>query len=233
MKRLIMVAVIAVLSMQYAFTQKKGIVNDAEGNTYTTIKLGKQVWMAENLRSTRLNDGTPIGQVPDEGAWGHLTSSAFCDYNNDAANRSLLGCLYNWYCVRDGNMCPVGWHVPSQKDVEVLLKTMSKKKFSSNGNKAHFAKAMAGITGWDYDKDIGTPGNAPETNNKSGFNAYPSGIRTMQGEFSNLGFAAYYWVNNSSQKSKADFFMIISATPDVRLLDIHQNTGLSIRCLKD
>ncbi|HPG74325.1 MAG TPA: FISUMP domain-containing protein [Bacteroidales bacterium] len=233
MKRLIMVAVIAMLSMQFAFTQKKGIVNDAEGNTYTTIKLGKQVWMAENLRSTRLNDGTPIGQVPDDGAWKHLNNAAFCDYNNNDSLRDELGLLYNWYCVGEYNACPIGWHVPNENDISILIKTMSKKKYLSNGDKTHFAKALAGHSGWDYDKDPGTPGNAPNLNNKAGFGAYPAGLRDADGEFSHQGFAAYFWTNYGNNENTAVFFMIGAAVPDMRILELQRNAGLSIRCLKD
>ena len=89
---------------------------DIDGNTYKTILFNKQVWMAENLRTTKFNDGSPIPLVYNSSVWGKLSQPAYCWYNNDVKNnQNQNGALYNWYAVETGKLCPTGWHVPSDK----------------------------------------------------------------------------------------------------------------------
>jgi hypothetical protein len=90
-------------------------VTDIEGNVYRTIKVGNQVWMAENLKTTKFNDGTLISLVTNSSAWGKSSQPAYCWYNNDVTNKKFYGALYNWFVVETGKLCPVGWHVPSDK----------------------------------------------------------------------------------------------------------------------
>jgi len=94
-------------------------VKDADGNEYKTITIGNQVWMAENLRTTRYADGSAIPQVAGDEAWATSSSPAFCWYQNDsAANAARYGALYNWYAVdaaANGNtsICSPGWRIPT------------------------------------------------------------------------------------------------------------------------
>jgi hypothetical protein len=90
-------------------------VTDIDGNTYHTIKNGKQTWMTENLRTTRLNDGSKIPLVTNNLIWMDLKQPAYCWYNNNENKNKGFGALYNWYTVETGKLCPVGWHVPSDK----------------------------------------------------------------------------------------------------------------------
>jgi hypothetical protein len=91
-------------------------VTDIDGNTYATIKNGNQIWMAENLKTTRLNDGTIIPLVANSKIWVKLTNPAYCWHNNnEKANKKQYGALYNWFAVETNKLCPVGWHVPSDK----------------------------------------------------------------------------------------------------------------------
>ena len=94
-----------------------GFITDVEGNRYNIVIIGPETWMAENLRTTKFNDGTDIPNVTDNSVWEALTTGAYCWYNNDAAaNKNKHGALYNWYAVNTGKLCPEGWHV--SKDVE-------------------------------------------------------------------------------------------------------------------
>lgn len=99
-----------------------GTMTDQDGNTYKTITIGSQTWMAENLRVTHFRNGDPIPNVTDNDTWHNLTSSAYCWYNNDISNKDIYGALYNWYAVTDSrNIAPAGWHVPTSDDMQELV----------------------------------------------------------------------------------------------------------------
>jgi hypothetical protein len=103
-------------SPDLGFTGQKGKINDIEGNTYKTIGIGKQIWMAENLRSTKFNDSTDIPNIADSLHWSNLTDPGYCWYNNDTTMRIPYGALYNWYTVNSGILCPTGWHIPTEEE---------------------------------------------------------------------------------------------------------------------
>jgi uncharacterized protein (TIGR02145 family) len=87
-------------------------VKDIDGNVYKTVTIGKQVWMAENLKTAKYNDGKTIPLVTDNTEWSNLSAPAYCWYNNDIANKEVYGALYNWYTVNTNKVCPKGWHIP-------------------------------------------------------------------------------------------------------------------------
>jgi hypothetical protein len=92
-------------------------VTDIDGNTYSIIKKGSQVWMADNLKTTKFNDGSEIPIIIDSSAWGKMAQPAYCWYKNDEkTGKKLYGALYNWFAVASGKLCPVGWHIPARKD---------------------------------------------------------------------------------------------------------------------
>ncbi|MBT5269507.1 MAG: hypothetical protein HOL70_08685, partial [Candidatus Marinimicrobia bacterium] len=104
----------------------KETVTDIDGNVYETVKIGDQIWMAENLKVTHYRDGSAITQVTDNTAWSNLSTEAYCIYDNNASNEvDTYGALYNWYAVSDGrNIAPEGWHVPTDaewKELEMYL----------------------------------------------------------------------------------------------------------------
>jgi uncharacterized repeat protein len=81
------------------FTTATVFINDVESNTYNVIAVGAQVWMAENLKTTKYSDGTAIPNITDNTAWSFLATPFYCWYNNDATNKNTYGALYNWYTV--------------------------------------------------------------------------------------------------------------------------------------
>ena len=102
-----------------------GSVTDIENNNYKTVKIGTQWWMAENLKTTKYNDGTSIPYVTDNWEWYNLTTPAYCWKNNDPeANKNIYGAMYNWYAVNTGKLCPAGWHVSTKPDWETLKTCM-------------------------------------------------------------------------------------------------------------
>jgi uncharacterized protein (TIGR02145 family) len=84
---------------------------------YKTIQIGTQTWMAENLKTTRYNDGTAIPNVTAMllGMVNYWCIGAYYN-NNDPANNTTYGKLYNWYAVNTGKLAPAGWHVPTDAE---------------------------------------------------------------------------------------------------------------------
>ena len=101
-----------------------GMISDVDGNEYKTVKIGSQWWMAENLRTTRFNEGTPISHVPNDTSWQNLLIPGYCWYGNDSITYAdPYGALYNFYSVADTNslnVCPSGWHIPSSAEWTTL-----------------------------------------------------------------------------------------------------------------
>jgi uncharacterized protein (TIGR02145 family) len=94
---------------------------DFENNYYPVVEIGTQVWMAENLKTTRLNDGTTIPLVNDNTTWYNMTTPGYCWYsNNEATYKNPYGALYNWHVVNTGKLCPTGWHVPTDPEWAIL-----------------------------------------------------------------------------------------------------------------
>ena len=92
-------------------------VIDIEGNVYSVIQIGTQIWKAENLKTTKYNDNSDIPNVTDNNTWIALSTPGFCWYNNDASTyKNTYGALYNWYAVNTDKLCPSGWHVPSDDE---------------------------------------------------------------------------------------------------------------------
>jgi len=183
-------------------------VKDADGNIYHTVKIGNQVWTVENLRTTKFNDGTPIPYVKDNEDWKKLNSPAYCAYDNDPENGKKYGMLYNWYAACSDKIAPKGWRVPTRDEQLVLRDYLIVNGYNydgtTDGNKV--AKSMASKTGWTYKTldfygkqvpdTIGMVGNKPQTNNKSGFSAVPTGSRWS--DYSDGGFhsketSVYWW----------------------------------------
>lgn len=96
-------------------------MKDADGNIYMSVNIGKQVWMAENLKTTRYNDGKPIQLVANDDAWKELKTPAYCWYKDDIKNKDIFGALYNWFAVNSKKLCPVGWHVSTDAEWEAMI----------------------------------------------------------------------------------------------------------------
>ena len=82
----------------------KGIT-DADENAYTSVEIGTQEWMVENLRTTKYSDGTPIPNITNSDQWKIFNSGAWCHKDNESKYDSTYGKLYNWYAVKTGKLC--------------------------------------------------------------------------------------------------------------------------------
>ena len=196
-------------------------VKDIDGNIYHTVKIGSQVWMVENLKTTHYRDGTSIQNVTDGTVWHNLTTGAYCNYNNDANNPITYGRLYNWYAVRDSrNIAPTGWHVPSDVDWTTLTNYLGGEDIAGGKLKE------AGIWHW------GNPNT--EATNKTGFTALPGGWRSDYGIFVNVGYLGCWWssTENDTQDYAWSRYMHYTSAESFRY-KTGKNCGFSVRCVKD
>jgi uncharacterized protein (TIGR02145 family) len=177
-----------------------GTVTDADGNVYQTVKIGNQEWMAENLRVTKYNDGTPIPFDTTGPGWWNATTPKFCYYNNttNAASIKKFGALYNGYVVSSSNskkIAVAGWHVPTDAEWDVLQNYLIGSGYNwdgtKTGNKA--AKSLSATADWYADTTPGAIGSNLTMNNRSGFSALPSGQRDLNGAFGGQGSFGYWW----------------------------------------
>jgi uncharacterized protein (TIGR02145 family) len=209
-------------------------VTDIDGNVYKTIKIGTQTWMAENLKTTRFNDGTAMPEVPDNAAWSGLLTPAYCWYNNTKAGNEKKGMLYNGYVITNEKIAPIGWHVPTYTDWDTLEDYLIANGFNydgtTTGNK--IAKSIAATSGWTLDNTFGNVGNDQATNNKSGFNALSAGYRNdVTGEFSTPGISTVFYSYYNSiiyLKGIDNYNYKPFGYPNNNL-----KQGYSIRCIKD
>lgn len=200
-------------------------IADIEGNVYKIVTIGKQVWMKENLKTTKYNDGTSIPLVTDDKAWAALTTPAYCWYKNDAkSNKNTYGALYNWYTVNTNKLCPKGWHIPTDTEWTVLTTYLGGESIAGGKLKEK------GTTHWE------TPNTG--ATNESGFTALPSGYRNFAGAFDISGSNAIYFRSNGcwwSSTEQYDFnayyrrlynsYSSIYRSPSVKQF------GYSVRCL--
>ena len=189
-------------------------VTDKDGNVYHTVKIGTQIWMVENLRTTKYNDGTPIPLIIDDAAWDILTTPAYCWYNNDKVlYGDKYGALYNWHAVSTGKLSPSGWRVATDADWSILTDHLGGESVA--GSKL---KEM-GTTHW----------NTPNTGatNEVGFYALPGGVRYS--DFSQIGNLGYWWTSSEGPMTRRIFNDFISVRRD----NSNGIYGLSVRCIKN
>lgn len=205
-----------------------GTVKDIDGNQYKTIKIGTQTWMAENLKTTKYNDGTAIHNIIGDEAWGSFTTGAYCWYDNDEETyKNKYGALYNWYAVNTGKLAPKGWHVPTDDDWTILEDYVS----THTGASGCIVKALAARTSWDCEGYIGDLCNDPATNNSSGFTALPGGGR-YDGGFGGAGHLTIWWSSTTNVTNLA-WARELSSYGDFYRDDDTRYGGFSVRCVRD
>lgn len=195
-------------------------VTDVEGNMYKTVKIGTQVWMAENLRTTKYNDGTEITLTTGSGEWNNLVNAGYCWYDNDEPSfKELYGALYNGYTVVTGKLCPAGWHIPEKQEWLVL------RGFLVDSVKAGGKMKEAGTANWQ------SPNKGAD--NSSGFTAVPAGIRYFEGTFSSNQSYTSFW--SATEASQGELWCTSLYFADATLSLNHRSKkyGFSVRCIKN
>ena len=197
-----------------------GTVSDIDGNTYKTVTIGTQTWMAENLRVARYKNGTEIPLVTDETDWAALSTPGYCWYNNDEATyKANYGALYNWYTVSTSNLCPTGWHVPTDAEWTTLTTYLGGESVAGGKLKE------TGTTHW-------TSPNTGATN-ETGFTALPGGGRGEDGVFRYIGGACDLWSVTEFDASYAWYRRLVSSRNDAIRPNFYKKAGFRVRCLRD
>jgi len=202
-----------------------GTVNDIDGNTYKTIKIGGQDWMAENLKTTHYRNGEALD---------------YSYYDDNPSESETYGSLYDWYTVIDDRgMCPEVWHVPSDEEwqeLELFL-GMDVSEVSQSGSRGtNEGSKLAGIPEFWHDGADNMPSDLVSDSEfgTSGFNAIPGGKRGISdGGYSHMGTTAYFWTSSGWGNDFAYHRKLYSANLDIDRYGSDKFSGYSIRCLKD
>lgn len=209
-----------------------GTAVDVEGNVYKTVVIGNQEWFAEDLRTTKYNDGTSIPTGHSNEEWAALTTGAYTIYpyaeidglNSDAEVLKAYGALYNYYAVvSTSNLCPTGWHVPTDAEWTTLTDYIG----VGAGIKLKSTRIYTEHPRWNY-YDSSTSGT-----DEYGFSANPGGNRYADGSFFDLGYYAIWWSTTESDTENAWEREINYGGTIVNGYALSKNSGFSIRCLKD
>jgi uncharacterized protein (TIGR02145 family) len=192
---------------------------DIDGNTYTSIIINGQEWMQQNLAVTKYRNGDPIATGLSNTTWQNITNDgAYAIYNNDAANNTLYGKLYNWYAVNESRgLCPTGWHVPSDTEWTTLETNL--------GGSSVAGGKMKSTTGW-------TSPNTGATNS-SGFTAFPGGYREANGTYNTIGYAGYWWSSSENYSSYVWYRSLAYDVSNVYRTTSSKQVGFSVRCVRD
>lgn len=207
------------------------IFTDVEGNKYNIKIIGTQIWMQENLKTTRYNNGDLIGTTPSQTE--DLTSAVMPKYQW-ASSIAGYNRLYTYYAIMDKRkVCPVGWHVPTDAEWIKLTDYLTENRYGFNGNKNNIAKSLAATSGWYADPTAGNVGNNQFSNNKSGFAGLPAGGRYNNGTVKFVGYHGIWWSSSESSANFAYFRCIGYIPAQVYRGQFDKSYGLTVRCLKD
>jgi len=199
--------------------EDKNSITDIDGNAYRKVTIGTQIWMGENLKTTRYNDGTEIQLVTDSSTWVHLYTGGYCWYNYDAATYGkTYGALYNLPAVNSGKLAPKGWHVATEDEWKILINYLG-------------GELQAGSRLKEADTVHWMSPNYADNN--SGFTALPGGYG--HGGFWAVGYNGDWWSytdgNNMNGSTK---FELGFSNSFVHKDEFCQMTwGCSVRCVKD
>jgi uncharacterized protein (TIGR02145 family) len=203
-------------------------VTDVEGNIYSTVAIGTQVWMAENLKTTKFNNNSKISLVTSNSVWTNTTNPAYCWYDNDTANKPLYGAIYNWFAVGTGKLCPSGWHVPTHeefKTLELHLGMTQAEADAMDWRGTNQGTQLKSTAGWD---------NGGNGTNSSRFSALPGGYRWgTSGDFFNLGALSYWWTSTENGTNQVLYRRLDFDQNGVFAQAVRKQAGKYVRCIKD
>ncbi len=192
-------------------------LTDKDGNSYSVLRIGNQLWMGENLKTTKFNDGKEIPLVSDYRSWSSLSRPGYCWYNNDVESyRTSYGALYNGYTVSTGKLCPSGWRVPTVEDWMTLTGYLGEK--TAGGKLKETSKWMSPNTG---------------ATNEVGFKALPGGSRGNLGSFMDEGLRGHWWSSTEYEETNIRNHSMSYSQSNVAASSDNKKSGLSVRCVKD
>lgn len=221
------ICMFSLLGLNNIFSQT---VTDFDGNIYNTVTIGTQVWIKENLKTTKYRDGTAIPNVINSAAWEVLTTGAFSYYNNSIDSGNIYGALYNWYVVNNiVGLCPANWHVPSDAEWNIL------EKFLDNTVDTTVTSYVGTDIGGKL-KEIGnshwTSPNTGATNN-SGFGALPGGTRYSDGTYYNIEYNGHWWSATAYDATNSWVRNLYYDNSKIFRGYGSKKYGFSVRCVRD
>jgi len=199
-------------------------VTDADGNVYKTVAIGKQKWMAENLRTVHYRDGSPIRHLEDTKEWGSDTEGAYCAYEGDGAKAATYGFLYNGYAILSPRgLCPAGWHVPGDEEWQTLIGHLggereSGGKLKERGN-AHWLENVGATNATSFSA---VPGGHRFTNYLSG-----------ESRFDWLGLRGFYASATEWGEKSVWCRDLQNLNAGVERTRWSGRSGISVRCVRD
>jgi uncharacterized protein (TIGR02145 family) len=206
-------------------------VTDVDGNLYKVVKIGDQFWMAENLKTTKYNDGSDIPNITDNTEWKNATDGAYCWHKNDIDTYKELGALYNWHVVGTGKLAPKGWHVPTEKEFDILemnhgLSEEDAAIIGWRGETEQIGYKLKSVNGWD--------GNGNGIN-EFGFNSFPSGLKYWDARtfYPSTEIASWYWSQTLNTDENAMRLQLSSTKNGSHKEFFYKNYGINVRCIKD
>jgi uncharacterized protein (TIGR02145 family) len=212
-------------------------VTDIDGNIYQSVKICNQTWTKSNLNVSKYTDGTPIPQVTNPYEWASITTGVWCYYENNTANGSTYGKLYNWYAVMGiynassaanpelrKKLAPLGWHIPTDAEWNQLTDCLGGESLAGAKMKS-IGTIQAGTGIW----------NEPNTEatNSSGFSGLPAGYLATNGSFWEHGFKGEWWSSSENEEASAWLRQLIFSDIYVYSYPFYKNYGFSVRCVKD
>lgn len=205
---------------QVASTPGSG-VTDIHGIDHETIIIGDQEWMTENLNVTTYNDSSEIMTVDGLDEWFGLDTAAFTIYNNSIQSREKYGLLYNWHAVNSEKLCPIGWHVPSDEEWNLLIEV-------SGG-----VELAGGVLKYDSTAYWKSP-NIGATN-EIGFNALPGGYaHDSPASFGNQRSNGFWWTSTEFGEDESYAKVMFYDKSNIEgVHNYNKRMGLSVRCIKD
>jgi len=206
---------------------------DADGNHYSTVTIGTQVWMAENLRNTTFQNVESIPSITDNNLWTGLNSAGYCTYNNTVESDTIIkyGCLYNWYAVSDTRkIAPVGWHIASDAEWTTLTDYIT----THLGISLSVPKALATTIEWTSSSTVNAVGNSLNINNSSGFSGLAAGIRSFNdGSFGSRFSYGCFWSTTGNGDGFAWRRYLGYYLTGLGRSSYGTQSGMSVRCIKD
>ncbi|MBW6497764.1 MAG: fibrobacter succinogenes major paralogous domain-containing protein [Bacteroidales bacterium] len=219
-------------------------VTDIDGNFYPSVIIGNQMWMAENLKTTKYQNGTPI-EYPgvNNTAWQNNTTGAYAWYNNEIDWKNSYGALYNWHAVNNSNgLCPAGWHVPSDAEWTELVNYAVAQGYPNNDEENGAANALKSC------RQVSSPlgGDCATSNHprwesssphygtdKFGFSALPGGFRAATGYYLGIGAHGYWWSSTEFSTTEAWYRAMPLNYGNVIRSIYNNEEGYSVRCVRD
>jgi uncharacterized protein (TIGR02145 family) len=219
------------LMVNHKCTSPVAVVSDADGNRYSTVVIGEQEWMVENLKTTHYNDGTPIANVQDVTTWRNVDEPAFVWYENDSINKEPFGALYNWHAVGNHKgLCPEGWRVASDEDWKELEKLLGMTPYQIEGTGLRGANEGAKL------KEVGNENWASPNEGASdefGLSIIPSGRRDSSGRFYDKSEGSTIWTSSETSASSANYRHFANSITTIgRNPGGDKKFGLAVRCIR-